>query len=105
MNCHRIKLLITLVLSMVVVAVVWTSSPADARGSSRDASVMSVVGPGVTLTSGDPDIGQGVVPPPHPSQGKSTQVVAGGIAKGSPLSGWVFRASRIWATLYLSIWR
>jgi hypothetical protein len=106
MNCHRIKLLITLVLSVVVVAVVWTSSPADARGSSRDApGFVSAVGPGVTLTSGDPDIGQGVAPPPHPTQGKSSQVVAGGSAKGSLLSGWVFRASRIWATLYLSIWR
>jgi len=101
MNCHRIKLLITLVLSVMVVAIVWTPAPAHARGAS---ALSSVIGSGVVMT-GDPDIGQGVAPPPHPSQGKSSQVVVGGTVKSGPLSGWVFRISRVWATLYLSVWR
>lgn len=105
MNCHRIKLLITLVLFMVTLAAVW-SSQADARGlKGRDASShLSITRPGTTPVAGDPDIGQGGIAPPPPSL-KRLQHVGEGSAKSESLNEWVRWAGRIWATLYPRAWR
>lgn len=93
MNRHRIKLLITLVLFTVAVAAVWTPPQAAARG-------IGTMRPDATMTSGDPDIGQGIAPPPPSTKGMRLQP-GSGIAKGRTFGAWALWTGRIWATLYL----
>jgi hypothetical protein len=102
MNRHRIKLLITLVLFTVALAAVWTSSQAGARGLSGPgaSSVLSANSPGATPAAGDPDIGQGIAPPP-PTMKHMRRHPGSGTAKGQTLSEWVRWTGRIWVTLYL----
>lgn len=96
MNRHRIKLLVTLVLFTVVLAAAWTATKADARGLSPGASTaFSIAKPGATVTSGDPDAGQGYQPPGQTL--KRIQRVPG----GGTTADWVRWAGRIWVTLYL----
>ena len=106
MNCHRIKLLITLVLFMVTVAAVWPSSQAEARGSKAPGAsdLSSATRPYVAPLAGDPDIGQGGIAPPPPSL-KHLKDVGDGNGKSESLNEWVRWAGRIWATLYLGAWR
>lgn len=98
---YRVRLLITLVLVSLVVTSARITSTADARGCSGPAATVSdVVKPGATITSGDPDAGQGVVPPPPDIKLKRLQAPPGPEA-GRPASfDWARWISRIWATLY-----
>jgi hypothetical protein len=102
MNRHRIKLLITLVLFTVAMAAVWTSSQAAARGLSGPGGSSGIgwTRPDATPASGDPDIGQGITPPP-PGM-KNVRLHPGeGIAKGRTFGEWVLWTGRIWASLYM----
>ena len=102
MNRHRIKLLITLVLFTVAVTAAWTSSQADAQGllGPGASSILSATRPGATPASGDPDLGQGVVPRP-PSLKHLRQLAGFGNPRGHTLIEWARWTSRIWATLYV----
>jgi len=99
----RIKLLITLVLFTLAVASAWTTSPADARGavSPGASNHLSATKPGAVLASGDPDAGQGIVPPPPPSLKQARRLRGQGIVRGPAFIEWVQWTGRIWATLYL----
>ncbi len=102
MNRHRTKLLVTLVLFTLAATSAWTTSPADARGLSGPggSSHVSAMRPGAGLAAGDPDAGQGVIPPPPPSlkQLRGTRGVETG---RTGLIDWVRWTGRIWATLNL----
>lgn len=100
MNRHRIELLITLVLFTVVSAAVWTSSQAGARElpGSGASNILSTTKPAATPTSGDPDWGQGIAPPPPKLPSKSS---GDGKANGHGFPGWFRWTGMIWATLYL----
>jgi hypothetical protein len=102
MNRHRIELLVTLVLFTVVSAAVWTSSQADARGlpGPGASSTLSATRPGAAPTSGDPDWGQGIAPPPPKQPNRSSW---DGKAKGHGFPGWFHWTGGIWATLYLRV--
>ena len=103
MKRHRIKLLITLVLFTLAAASAWTTSSADARGALGPGASghLSATKPGATVTGGDPDTGQGAVPPPPSLKLKQCRPLPGRDAGGSPtLYDWVRWTGRIWATLY-----
>ena len=97
----RIALLITLVLCTVVLSAGWASSQAEARGllSPGASSILSPDKPDASVTSGEPDLGGGVTPPP-PSVKKAKQCAGSGSAGGRSFIGWARWTSRIWATLY-----
>lgn len=101
--CHRIKLLITLVLFTVALAAVWTTNQADARGLSGPgaSSVLGVSKPGATTAAGDPDAGAGVSPPPPPTVKQNRLLPGRGNAGWMALTEWIRWAGRIWATIYL----
>ena len=100
MNPNRIKLLVTLVLFVLAATSSWMTSQADARGLWRpDASSHSVATrPDVDLASGDPDAGQGVLPPPPVVS--PTKMTESGAWSGLRPSEWVRWTSRIWKTLF-----
>jgi hypothetical protein len=98
---YRVRLLIILVLFSLVVTSARVTSLADAQGRTGPAATVSdVVKPGATITSGDPDAGSGVVPPPPDVKLKRLHAPPGPEA-GRPASfDWVRWISRIWATLH-----
>ena len=100
---HRNKLLITLVLLTLALAGAWVTSPADARGlaSPGVSNNAGATKPGATIASGDPDAGQGVVPPPPEVKLKRVRPLPGRETAGGPVFDWVLWTSRVWATLYL----
>ena len=102
MNPNRIKLLVTLVLFMLA-ANAWMPSQADARGLSSlgASSHLIATRPGVGLASGDPDAGQGALPPPPPAMKQLRHPLGGGVVSGPALGEWVQWTGRIWATLFL----
>lgn len=97
----RIKLLITLVLFSLVVASAWVTSPAAAGGALGPAAPREVgaTKPGATIASGEPDAGQGTLPPPPTVKLKALRQIPG--REGAYLGPfeWVRWTSRIWATL------
>ena len=99
MNRHRIKLLVTLVLFALAVTSVWMPSPADARGpGSLGVWDQPVTTPSdADISSGDPDAGQNIAPPPPPSTKRSRPSSWSG--SGLRTGGWFRWTSWIWATL------
>lgn len=94
MKRHRTRLLITLVLFAGVVIAAWTVTVAEARGLKTSVTSATVMKPGVTIFSGDPDTGGGITPPP--ASNKGLRKVPPG---DQPISNWSRWASWIWATL------
>ena len=101
-NRNRIKLLVTLVLFVLAATAAGITSQADARGHSSPgaSSHVSATRPGAGIASGDPDAGQGITPPPLPTN--HLRRIRGSEDSGrGGLFGWVRLTGRIWATLYL----
>ncbi len=103
MKQNRIKLLVTLVLFMLAVASACAASQADARGlpGPGASSFLSAAQPGAAPASGDPDVGQGIAPPPPQPMRRLLQQPGSGVARGPGFSDWVRWTGRIWATLFL----
>jgi hypothetical protein len=106
MKPHRNKLLITLVLFMVVLAAAWMPSRSEASGILSPQIWNLVDGPNqdVTITTGDPDIGQGIGHQ-SPSLKRMHRLLPGGDARPATFAEWVRWTSRIWATLHLRVAR
>ena len=98
---HRNRLLITLVLFTLVAASAWVTSPADARGAlgSGASSHLGVTRPGATITSGDPDAGQGSSPTPPAVKVKQCRPLPGREAAPA-FFDWVRWTSSIRATFW-----
>jgi hypothetical protein len=101
MNRSRIKLLVTLVLPAVVLAIVGSTTLCDARARTSATAYTSVGISNSTVVnaSGDPDLPQIDKPPATTKQ--SSRIVLGRGGRLSPAViglGWT---GRIWATLYL----